>query len=143
MAEPKKTKQELEQELITAKEETERKTAEAVQAQMDGRGRLELKTPIRAGGEDITELIYDFNTITGLEIVDAMDSDPNAIQVFKITYRQALKLFANAAAKATPKVDARDIMEQLGAADAVIAVQNAMLFFNVSARAGRLRISKK
>lgn len=139
----KKTKAELEQELQTQREENERKNINATQAQIEGRGVLTLKTPIRAGGEDVTELTYDFNLITGAEYTDAMDSDPNAVQVFKITYRQALRLFATAAAKETPKVDARDIMERIGVADAEVGSQLAMVFFNLSARAGKLRISKR
>lgn len=139
----KKTKEELEQELKAKAEENQRKTAEAVQAQLDGRGALELKTPIRAAGTDVTVLNYDFNLITGAEYAEAMDTDPNAQQVFKITYKQALQLFARAAAKETPLVDARDITERIGVADAEVGTQLAMLFFNVSARAGRLRISKR
>ena len=81
--------------------------------------------------------------LTGMEYTDAMDSDPNAQQIYKITDRQALALFAKAAAKQTDKVDMRDIIERMGMTDAVIAVQLATLFFSASTRAGRLRISKK
>ena len=72
-----------------------------------------------------------------------MDSDPNAQQIYRITYRQALALFAKAASKQTDKIDMRDIIERMGMTDAVEAVQLATLFFSASTRAGRMRISKK
>lgn len=109
----------------------------------EGKGVLKLETPILAGDEDVTELIYDFNELTGIEYTDAMDSDPNAQQIFKITYRQGLALFAKAAAKQTERVDYRDILERIGMTDAATAVQLSTLFFSASTRAGQLRISKK
>ena len=119
------------------------RSKEANEAIKEGKGRLRLETPITANDEEITELIYDFTDITGMEYVAAMDSDPNAMQIFKITYRQGLALFAAAAAKQTEVVDSRDIMERIGMTDAVEGVQLATLFFSSSTRAGRLRISKK
>ena len=124
-------------------EERKAKNKEAQAAMSEGKGRLKLETPIRAGDEEIEELIYDFNELTGIEYTDAMDSDINAQQIYRITYRQALALFAKAAAKQTEKVDARDIIERIGMTDAVEAVQLATLFFSASTRAGRLRISKR
>lgn len=119
------------------------RSMEANEAIKEGKGRLRLETPILANDEEITELVYDFTDITGMEYVAAMDSDPNAMQIFKITYRQGLALFAAAAAKHTEAVDSRDIMERIGMTDAVEGVQLATLFFSSSTRAGRLRISKK
>jgi len=119
------------------------RSKEANEAIREGKGRLRLETPILANDEEITELVYDFTDITGMEYVAAMDSDPNAMQIFKITYRQGLALFATAAAKHTESVDTRDIMERIGMTDAVEGVQLATLFFSSSTRAGRLRISKK
>lgn len=124
-------------------EERKAKNKEAQAAMSEGKGRLKLETPIRAGDEEIKELIYDFNELTGIEYTDAMDGDINAQQIYRITYRQALALFAKAAAKQTEKVDARDIIERIGMTDAVEAVQLATLFFSASTRAGRLRISKR
>lgn len=124
-------------------EERKAKNKEAQAAMSEGKGRLKLETPIRAGDEEIEELIYDFNELTGIEYTDAMDSDINAQQIYRITYRQALALFAKAAAKQTEKVDTRDIIERIGMTDAVEAVQLATLFFSASTRAGRLRISKR
>lgn len=108
----------------------------------EGKGKLRLETPIKAGDEQITELAYDFTTLTGLEYADAMDSDSNATQVFRITYRQGLALFAKAAAKQTERLDMQDIIAQIGMTDAQEGVQLAALFFAASARAGRRRISK-
>lgn len=119
------------------------RSAEAQEAMREGKGKLKLETPIRAGDTEITELEYDFNDMTGMEYADAMDSDPNAMQIFRITYRQGLALFATAAAKHTEAVDMRDIIERIGMTDAVEGVQLATLFFSASTRAGRLRISKK
>lgn len=124
-------------------EERKAKNKEAQAAMSEGKGRLKLETPIRAGDEEIKELIYDFNELTGIEYTDAMDSDINAQQIYRITYRQALALFAKAAAKQTEKVDTRDIIERIGMTDAVEAIQLATLFFSASTRAGRLRISKR
>lgn len=124
-------------------EERKAKSKEAQAAMSEGKGRLKLETPIRAGDEEIKELIYDFNELTGIEYTDAMDSDINAQQIYRITYRQALALFAKAAAKQTEKVDTRDIIERIGMTDAVEAIQLATLFFSASTRAGRLRISKR
>ena len=108
-----------------------------------GKGRLKLETPITMGDRTVDELCYDFTDMTGLEYTEAMDIDRSADMVYRITYRQALALFARSAAKHTDNVDMRDIMENLGVTDALEGVQLATLFFNASTRAGRMRISKK
>lgn len=141
--ERKKKIAELQEQFKAQIEERKAKSKLANEAMAEGKGRLALETPILSGDEEITELIYDFNELTGMEYADAMDSDPNAQQIYKITDRQALALFAKAAAKQTDKVDMRDIVERIGMTDAVVAVQLATLFFSASTRAGRLRISKK
>lgn len=133
---------ELQEQLLARIEERKAKSKEASEAIAAGKGVFALETPITAGDEDITELKYDFTALTGMEYVDAMDSDINARQAYKITYRQALALFAQAAAKQTDRVDMRDIVERMGMTDAVEAVQLATLFFSASTRAGQLRISK-
>lgn len=122
---------------------TPEKIIEINEAMRDGRGKLELKSPFSVGDTEITELEYDFNELTGLEYADAMDSDAKANTAYKVTYRQGLALFACAAAKQTPGVDMRDILEKLGAEDSVEAVQLGTLFFSMSTREGQLRISKK
>jgi hypothetical protein len=121
------------------------KIKEAMEAMKEGKGILELETPIVAGEKQITELPYDFTVLTGMEYTDAMDSDNrgNAQQMYSITYRQGLNLFAAAAAKEVEELDMTDIITRIGVTDAVEAVQLATLFFTASTRAGRKRISKK
>ena len=132
-------------ELIREKmEEGRQKAKDAQEAMSQGKGKLTLETPIKSGEKEITELKYDFTALTGLEYTDAMDNDmnanPNAIQ--NVTHKQALALFAKAAAKQTEGLDMQDIMTRIGATDALEAVQLAKIFFVGSTRAGRMRISK-
>lgn len=122
---------------------TPAKIKEINEAMRDGCGKLELKTPFIVGEEEITELEYDFNELTGIEYADAMDSDMRAGSSFKVTYRQGLALFACAAAKQTPGVDMKDILEKMGVEDGIEAVQLGTLFFSISTREGQQRISKK
>lgn len=114
----------------------------ALEAIKEGKGRLRLEKPFTGGGGEITELVYDFTDLTGLDYTTAMDSDPNARNNHRISYRQGLALFATAAAKHTPSVDSRDITENIGMTDALEGVQLATSFFEASTRAGRMRISK-
>ena len=124
-------------------EEIRAKSKASMEAMKEGKGRLKLEAPFKHGDDMIEELVYDFMTLTGLDYTSAMDSDMNARDAYKITYRQGLALFAAAAAKHTERVDARDIIEKIGITDAVEGVQLATSFFVASTRAGRLRISKK
>ena len=124
-------------------EERRAKFREANEAMSEGKGILRLEKPIMSGDKEITELPYDFNELTGMEYTDAMDSDANAQQIYRITYRQGLALFAMAAAKQSDRLDRRDIVERIGVTDAVEGVQLATLFFSASTRAGQLRISRK
>lgn len=104
-------------------------------------GKLALSQPIRAGGLDVTELEYDFNRLTGWEYAGAMDKDSAVTGITRISNKQALSLFAAAAGKATPGIDATDILERMGCDDAVKAVQLATVFFVTSQREGNKRIS--
>lgn len=108
-----------------------------------GKGRLRLEKPIRAHDRDIEELAYDFTALTGMEYTEAMDTGNGSDSVYSITNRQALSLFAKAAAKQTEDVDKQDILSQIGMTDALEGVQLAMLFFNASTQAGRMRILKR
>ena len=137
-----KKREEMQKQMRQQLEEAKAKNREANEAIGEGKGRLRLETPILAGDEEITELVYDFSVLTGMEYIDAMDSDQNAAQIYRITYRQALALFAIAAAKQSDLLDMKDIISRIGATDAVEAVQLATLFFTASTRAGHLRISK-
>ena len=122
-------------------EELKKRRADSNKALISGKGRLRLEKPILCMDEEIKELAYDFTELTGMEYVDAMDTDPDASNVFKTTYRQNLALFAQAAAKQTDGLDMRDILERIGITDATAGAQLAALFFNASTRAGLDRIS--
>lgn len=114
-------------------EQAEKKSA-PITLSMISKGTMELAVPIRARSKDISMLHYDFTRLTGWEYAEAMDSDPTARNVFIVTKKQAICLFAAAAAKVTPDVDAKDIKERIGLADAQRAVQVATLFLTTSAR---------
>lgn len=105
-----------------------------------GRGRMELRVPIRDGENLCKELKWDFLALTGAEYVDALDRDMRANNTFRITNVQALSLFAAAAAKATPGIDATDIRSRIGVMDAQKATQIATVFFTASSRAGNRNI---
>lgn len=139
----KELREQKEQELKELLKEKQEKAKIAREAEKEGKGRLALETPIRARSEDITELVYDFTTLSGMDYIDAMDSDPNSNNMFRISNRQALALFAIAAEKHTEGPDRKDIMQQIGSTDAQEGIYLATSFFLASARAGRLRISKK
>lgn len=152
------SKEEIKEEL-EEKEELERKEAlkkieekinestvkykESEEAMREGKGILTLEKPIKARGKDITELKYDFNTLTGMEYIQAMDSDTMANQIFKITSKQALNLFAIAVENSTPDVDKQDVLSQIAFTDAAIATMYTTLFFTATVRAGKMRISRK
>lgn len=138
-----KSREALQEKLQAQMEEYRKKNQIALEAISEGKGRLTLAAPITYNDEEITELAYDFTALTGMEYADAMDSDASAQQIFRITNRQGLALFAAAAAKQTPELDSKEIMENLGVADAMEGVQLATSFFAASTRAGRMRISKR
>lgn len=115
-------------------EEKKNKETQQVTLQKISKGHLELAQPIRARSQDIEKLSYDFGRLTGWEYVEAMDSDPNARNIFKVTGKQALAVFAAAAAKCSAELDATDIKERIGLADAQRAIQVATLFLVSSAR---------
>jgi len=139
----KEEREQKKKELEEIIEEKRRRAKIAAEAEKEGKGRFELETPIRARSEDVKELIYDFTVLTGMEYIDAMDTDPNSQNIFRISNRQALALFAVAAAKQTEGLDMKDIMERIGGTDAQEGIYLATNFFLASARAGRLRISKR
>ena len=105
-------------------------------------GTLTLIDPIRDGQRTVTELHYDFCRLTGWEYADAMDSDREGDKnAFRLTNRQALALFAAAAAKQTEGLDVTDIKQRLSIRDAIKAAQIATVFFVASSRAGNERIT--
>lgn len=135
------------------------KAAELAQAIADAeqqlakiaKGSMKLEKPITAAGKEITELHWDFRSLTGWEYANALDYDNAGDNVFRITNKQALSLFAAAAAKATTMLndggiqihplDAQDIKQRMGIDDTIKAVQMATVFFVTSARVGNKRIS--
>lgn len=126
--------------------EKNRKIAqEAAEAIGQGKGRMRLEVPIALHDREYTELAFDFTALKGYEYTDAMDSDRSAAGAagaMGITRRQALALFAKAAAKQTEGLDMQEIVENLGVTDSVEAIECATLFFTASRRAGRMRIAK-
>lgn len=139
------TPEEKREELRRMAQEQIREAKEVLEVMKEGKGRLALETPITAGDKEFTELAYDFTKLSGLEYVDALDSDRNvgARQVDSISSRQGLELFARAAAKEAEELDATDIVTRIGGTDGAVAAQLGSLFFAASIRAGRRRISKK
>lgn len=105
-----------------------------------GRGRMELRVPIQDGENICKELRWDFLALTGAEYVDALDMDARANNTFRLSNLQALSLFAAAAAKATPGVDATDIRHRISIMDAQKATQIATVFFTASSRVGNRSI---
>lgn len=104
-------------------------------------GKLILSRPIKDGEREVTELVYDFTALTSTEYADALDSVPGQnANAFRLTNRQALALFAAAAAKATPGLDVIDVRERLSVMDVNVAVQIATVFFIGTSRAGSARI---
>lgn len=104
-------------------------------------GVLPLKFPIQSGGQEHGKIAYDFGAIMGWDYADAMDSDPKNSNLFRISPKQALSLFAVAARKATPGVSDLDVKEQLNAVDAMNAIRIASAFFVASTRVGSKLIS--
>ncbi len=91
-------------------------------------GTMKLENPIRCKSEDVTELAYDFSKLSGWEYAEAMDGDPDARNVFRVTAKQAFNLFAKAVDKCMPDIDAVDVKRQLSLVDTVKAVQLGTLF---------------
>ena len=107
------------------------------------RGKLILFKPFIADDKEITELVYDFENLGGLDMAKAMDRGaPNGANAFRITNEQALELFIASAGKETEGVDAVDVRRGLSSVDTVKAVQLATVFFIASSQAGNARITK-
>ena len=117
------------------------------------KGTLRLLAPIRAHDQDVTELQFDFCGLTSEELLDALDSDRDYSNIFGISNRQALALFAYTCAKNAPVTedggmktrlyDEKDVLRRIGPADSVKAMQLAKLFYNASSRAGSNNISRE
>lgn len=105
-------------------------------------GIFKLSVPIMDGDKEYTELNYDFNALSGWEFAKAVDAGTTGrADAFNITDTQALSLFAAAAGKCTQGIDATDVRERLGSADAITAIRLAAIFFNGTSLAGNRRIT--
>ena len=108
-----------------------------------GKGKLKLHKPFISDDKEISELIYDFENMSGLEMARAMDKGArNGSNAFRISDEQALELFFASAGKETPGCDAQDIRRGLSGVDAIVAVQIATVFFVASSQEGSRRITK-
>lgn len=105
-------------------------------------GKMELMTPIRSGGKDVTVIEYDFSKLDSFDVMDALDSDLKNRDSVNLSNRQAFALFASAVDKVHQGLDATDIKNRMGADDSITAVRVAKAFFNVSAQRGALSISE-
>lgn len=153
MSETKENTQEAPEQAAEAqKSEAAQKPAEADEmsaffemAEAVSTGKLELMKPILNGEKTHTELKYDFTVLSALELARALDtgSAGRRSDAFSLGNTQALALFAAAAAKVTPDLDATDIRERLGALDGVVAIQIASVFFRATSLAGNSRYTKQ
>lgn len=112
------------------------KTSNATNKAIDlSKGALQLSQPIRARGVDVTELKYDFSKITGWEYAEVMDSDKDASGFSVFTRKQCLRIFALAVEKAMPEMmDRHDVMERIGLADSMTAINIGGFFIVASAK---------
>ena len=123
------------------KEDNPYKPGEAIS--ILSKGRIKLYKPFIADDEEIKELVYDFENLSGLEMAKAMDrGSQNGGNAFRITQEQALELFIASAGKETEGVDAEDVRRGLSSVDTVKAVQLAAVFFIASSQEGNTRITK-
>lgn len=130
----------------TKKKEPEFDPKEAIQQMR--KGKLALLEPIQDGENTYDELEYDFLALKGLELARALDIGGKGRMGrlgSELSDEQALSYFAASAAKCQKQggLDATDIRERIGGADAITAIQMAQLFFKVSSLAGSSRILKK
>ena len=92
------------------KEQEAQKPAPPITLSMISKGTLELAVPIRARSADVSVLHYDFTKLSGWEYVEAMDSDTASRNVFQVSKKQALALFAAAAAKQAGKLHCANVI---------------------------------
>lgn len=126
-----------------AEETSKKKKAEIDEAKAEREryfsGAMKLVEPIVSADVPITELTFDFRTISGTDFIRAMDEDRET-DGFRLSNRQAIHLFAYAAGKGNGGLDANDIINRMGIQDMVVAVRLARSFFNIAALAGEKRI---
>lgn len=123
------------------KKENPKSMEEAVK-ELSG-GKLKLHKPFIADDVEITELYFNFENLTGIEMTRAMDRGAqNGGNAFRLSQEQALELFIMSAGKETKGCDAEDVRRGLSSVDAIKAVQLATVFFVASSQAGNAHITK-
>jgi hypothetical protein len=105
-------------------------------------GKLKLAKPILSGGEEKTEIIYDFSKITGKQYLKAMDVGAPSRDMNNITNTQAFELFLAAAGKMNEGLDVIDLRERMAVDDVLQATRIGKLFFAFKANEGDTRMQK-
>lgn len=109
------------------------------------RGVLKLFKPLLSKDKEYMELHYDFAKLSGKEMIDALDVEPNADNNSSLTNKQALFLFSMACGKMERGIsglDAIDIRTQLSPRDMIGAVRIGKSFFAHSLVGAQLSIFK-
>lgn len=109
------------------------------------RGVLKLFSPMLSKDKEYMELHYDFTKLTGKEMIDALDVEPDADNNTSLTNKQAIFLFSMACSKVERSIsglDAIDIRSRLSARDMIGAVRIGKSFFAHSLVGAQLSIFK-
>ena len=93
--------------------------------------------------EDISELRYDFSALSTIETFEAIDSGKPGKQEDRLSYDQALRLFAAAVSKQMDELDSTDILQRISNIDAIPAAKAAKSFFNLSSLPGDISYTLK
>ena len=109
-------------------------------------GKLELIQPIHLNGSEVTSLPYNLKKVTGMEYLEALDSDTATRKgAYNLSAKQALNLFLAGVLHGDNGIngsDLPDLRKQLDIQDVQQAVMAAVGFFNASSRVGTGRISR-
>lgn len=139
----------MSEEIKEAKTEEQKKQEAAAEeaaikdpVELFSHGKYVLTAPIHSNNKEFTELEYDFRSLKGWEYAECMDRDIGTRNnTFNMTNKQAINLFAAAAAKKTAGIDAADIRRDLSTADAVKVAQISVTFFVACTQEGNKRIT--
>lgn len=91
------------------------------------KGKIKLNKPLQAGENEITELKYDFEKITGLDYAMALSFDKSSDGIQDLSVKQMVALFASGLE--TEGLDATDLLKRLDLQDMMAVVQVIRLFF--------------
>lgn len=106
------------------------------------KGEMELIEPFEHNGETVSVLKYDFKKITGIEMCEALDSDPKSSVLRKFSNRQLISLFGMAVEHVSG-INHIDVTEKMAGCDALKGVQLAEVFFLASTQAASRRITNR